>query len=337
MKLIAIPYKLNFIKPFHIAHGIRSTTDTVFVKAEQDDIAGWGEAATPPYLIENSTTVINFVESFNVEKIERKEDLDITLFRLHSSKKNYAAKAAIETALLDWYGKFMNISVYDILKIPFQEKIETAITIPIGNKESFIENINKASHFNFLKIKLGSTWDDGIIELIPDYVNKPFAIDANQAWQEDEAVDKIKKLFKAGAKFIEQPLKKNALKEQKWLKAKSLLPIFADESIQTVEDLKSIEAIYDGINIKLVKCGGLTKAIELIIEARKRNLKILIGCMSESTCAITAAAHLSSYADFIDLDGPFLINNDPFEKNYFDKGNILIKRSTGIGVKIKSI
>jgi len=333
MKLSAIPFRLHFKKPFRIAHGTRLFTETTYIKAEQDDITGWGEAATPPYFHENPDSIKAFTNSLQFENIHTEAELFQVLHIVHSAEDNNAAKAAVEMALLDWYGKKNNKSVYRLLNIPFTKTITTAYTIPIGNEKAFIESMNDAADFNLLKIKMGSEWDDAVIDLIPRYVNKPFAVDANQGWDNKiEALDKINRLAAHGALFVEQPLPVAATDEQRWLKTHSPVPVYGDESVQTIADLPLAAELFHGINIKLVKCGGITNGLEMIKAARKLNLKILVGCMSESSCAVMAAAHLASLADYADLDGPFLIANNPFNAMQSENGNFLLREENGLGI-----
>lgn len=329
-----IPYQLKFKKPFHIAHGVRHYTETVFVNFEQEGVSGWGEAALPPYLSETVESIKEFVNSFHCPAIEDKNDLFKTINFLHSLSNNYAAKAAIETALLDWYGKRFNQSIFELLEIPQINTITSAYTIAISNAETFIQNIKEAEPYSFLKIKMGSSFDDEIIDVIATELKKPFAVDANQGWKnKEEAINKINRLQKAGALFVEQPLPVANIEAQKWLKENSELPIFADESFQTIYDLETTATLFDGINIKLIKCGGLTPALKIAEKAKALNLKILVGCMSESSCAVKAAAHLAPYAHYMDLDGPLLIDNDPFSAFNFNNNTFSFSSKPGLGIE----
>ncbi len=334
MSFSLFSFRLNFKKPFHIAHGVRYYTETVFIKFEHNNITGWGEAALPPYLIETVESVKQFVNNFNCPTIKNKKDLFNAISFLHELPNNYAAKAAIETALLDWYGKRFNQSIFDLLQIPKKNTIISAYTIAISNAETFIKNIEEAEPYSFLKIKMGSSFDNEIIDAIAKVVKKPFAVDANQGWKtKEEAIYKITKLQKAGALFVEQPLPIKNIEDQKWLKENCELPIFADESFQTINDLESISTLFHGINIKLIKCGGLVSALKIIEKAKELNLKILVGCMSESSCAIKAAAHLAPFANYMDLDGPLLISNDPFSAFSFNNNIFSFSEKAGLGIE----
>lgn len=337
MNVTAIPYQLQFKKPFHIAHGKRDFTQVVYIKLQHNNTIGWGEVALPPYLKETTESVCDFVNNFSIAAIHLYEDLFSVINSLHNLPNNYASKAGIEMALLDWYGKNFKTSVYDLLDIPFKNKIKTAFTIPICNANDFIENTANANNFSFLKIKMGGAFDEEIFPLLKT-ISQPFAVDANQGWRnKEDALNYIIKLHEVGALFIEQPLPVSFIEEQLWLKENSPLPIYADESFQTIEDLELTAKLFDGINIKLVKCGGITKALAIIKEAKKIPLKILIGCMSESSCAVTAAAHLTAFADYIDLDGPFLIANNPFNTFQLEDGNIIFSKQNGLGISTNEL
>lgn len=239
-------------------------------------------------------------------------------------------------ALIDWLGKWLQVSVYQLLNIPFKKEITTAYTIPISNKENFLQHLEDAHNYTFLKIKMGSEHDEAMMPFLKT-ITVPFAVDANQGWKnDDEALKKINALHKSGALFIEQPLPVNMIQEQALLKQYSPLPIYADEALQTVEDFETISQLYDGINIKLVKCGGLINAITLVNLAKEKDLKTLTGCMSESGCAVTAAAHIAALTDYADLDGPLLISNNPFEDFTIQQGSIVFEEQEGLGVKLKN-
>jgi L-Ala-D/L-Glu epimerase len=334
MKISAIPYKLQFKKPFRIAHGVRTETDTVFIKAEQDGITGWGEAALPPYFHEDVASVKKISESFQPDDIDSEETLFDTINELQNIPDNYAAKAAIEMALLDWTGKKFKKNIAALLQINVPHKISTSYTIPIDTVAETEKNISNANNFPLLKIKLGSEHDDEVIEyLLHAKLKKSFFADANQGWKnKEEALRKIELLHKAGALFIEQPLPAHAEEEQYRLRQDSPLPIIGDESVQTINDIDKAKELFNGINIKLVKCGGLINGLKMIALAKSNQLITMTGCMSESSCAVSAATYLATQTGYADLDGPLLISNNPFTGLKFEYGKVIIPHASGLGV-----
>ncbi|MCH6574490.1 MAG: dipeptide epimerase, partial [Bacteroidetes bacterium] len=213
----------------------------------------------------------------------------------------------------------------------------TSYTIGIDSKEIIKTKIDEAKDFKYLKIKLGTENDKEIIETIRSVTNKPLYVDVNQGWNnKQEALEMIEWLFEKNVILIEQPLPKENIDDIAWLNEKSPLPIIADESVKRLNDIDKVKGIYSGINIKLMKSTGLREALLMINKARDFGLKVMLGCMTETSCAVSAAAHLSSLADWIDLDGPLLISNDLFDGISYIKGEIKINKLPGIGLIKKS-
>ncbi len=181
---------------------------------------------------------------------------------------------------------------------------------------------------------MGTERDRSIIEIINSNTDKQLFVDINQGWEDEQfALDMITWLSEKNVELVEQPLRKEKIKEMKWLKERSPLPIIADEAVQSLDDLEFVKEAYSGINIKLMKAGGIRPALQMIQRAKELNLKIMIGCMTETSCAITAASHLSPLADWIDLDGAELISNDLFSGAKIDKGRVIIPDLPGLGIK----
>jgi len=187
------------------------------------------------------------------------------------------------------------------------------------------EKVKYAADFKILKIKLGGENDKQIIETVRNYSDKPLCIDVNQGWKsKEDALEMIEWLHDKNILFVEQPLSKNSYEDQHWLFERSPLPIYADESAQTPGDINSIKHIFHGVNIKLMKCGGISEGIKMISLARENNLKVMLGSMSETGCAINAAAQLSSLVDYCDLDGPLLTKNNPFDNVKYKDGKVVV-------------
>jgi len=338
LKLRYYPFELKFKHPFAIASGRREVTPVVYVELESDGFIGYGEAALPPYLSETQESVAAFLSKLDVEQFRTPIDYEKILEYVFSvSEKDFSAKAAFDIALHDLYGKVSATPCHHFFGLSKKDCPETTFTIGMDTPKIILQKIEEAKEFNFLKIKLGGPFDKLIIETIRSATDKPICIDANQGWTDKQfALDMIYYLKDQGAIFIEQPLEKNNIPDAQWLKEQSPLPIIADEAVQTFDDIIKIKDAYHGVNIKLMKCGGMNKAFKMIKHAKQFDLKILIGCMSESSCGVSAAAQLAPLADWTDLDGPLLISNDPFKGITYEKGKIVLNDFPGNGVFKKS-
>lgn len=337
MKLSFVPYSLNFIHPFGLSYGTRTKTDVVFTKLECEGLVGYGEASLPPYLGESHESVSAFyrkakeiLRDFNVhsnheEILNRIDLIDIN---------NNAAKAGIDIALCDLMAKSQNKTVYEYFNLSKPSPKNTSVTISIGELNLIPQKLSEFSDFNILKIKLGHSDDKEIITTIRKHSSKPMVIDVNQGWTDKHAaLEIIKWLEDKNVLFIEQPMPKENLSDMGWLTEHSSLPIIADESFKRFSDLVSVKNHFTGINIKLMKCTGLFEAVKIIREAKRNNLKINLGCMTESSCAISAAAQISSEVNWIDLDGPLLIKNNPFAGVTYNSGEVHLSNDVGIGAK----
>ncbi|MGB3946880.1 MAG: dipeptide epimerase [Bacteroidia bacterium] len=336
MKLNYSPHTLYFKRPFKIAHGTRDSTAIVLTELEYEGLVGYGEACLPPYLIETQDSVMQFLNKasnvlrlikppFNIENILNKIDA--------IEKGNTAAKASIDIALHDLYGKLNNKPCWELLGCNNTFTPYTTYTIGIDEPAVIKQKVDEASPFKILKVKLNGNSDKTVIETIRSITNKPIAVDVNQGWNnKEEALKMIEWLANKNVLFIEQAMPKNKLDDAFWLYERSPLPLFADESVQTFSDIDSIKNCYHGINIKLMKCGGMFEAKKMIDKARELNLKVLIGCMSETYCGVSAAAQLSPLVDYADLDGPLLIKNNLFSGITFIEGKITLNNQSGIGV-----
>jgi len=335
MKLICKPEQLFFKRPFKIAHGVRLSTPIVLTQLEHEGFIGFGEASMPPYLSETHATVLSFLNRasellskcqnpFQIENILREVD--------HIAPANTAAKASIDIALHDLVGKLKDKPCWEIFNCDKNNTPYTSYTLGIDEPKVIKEKVMDAENFRILKVKLNGENDKAIISAIRDISNKPIVIDVNQGWTDKHhALEMIEWLSDKNVLFIEQPLPKNNLDDAAWLFERSPLPVFADESIQRYSDITIIKDCFHGINIKLMKCTGLHEASKMITKARELNLRILIGCMSETSCAVSAAAQLSPLVDYADLDGPLLIKDDLFDGIKFLKGKVTLNELPGIG------
>jgi L-alanine-DL-glutamate epimerase-like enolase superfamily enzyme len=335
LKLSFKPFTLELKHTFTVSVFSRTTTPIVLTEIEYDDLIGYGEAAMPAYLGETQETIMKFLSKVDLSKYDDVFDLENILKDIDLIENgNTAAKASIDIALHDLIGKILNKPWYkiwgnDLKKIPY-----TSFTIGIDNKSMIEKKAKEAEDFKILKVKLGRDNDKEIIQTIRENTDVPLIVDINQGWKDKElALEMIHWLKENKVLLVEQPLPKEKIDETAWLKDKSPLPVIADESVQRFPDIIKIKDAFSGINIKLMKCTGMHEAYKMIELAKKLNLKVLLGCMTETSCGISAASHLSPLADWVDLDGALLIKNDVFKGAELLNGKILPAELPGIGVE----
>lgn len=327
---------LYFKRPFKIAHGTRTTTPIVLTQLEHEGFIGFGEASMPPYLNETHETALLFLNKAKKILTTHQDPFDIeTILKEidNIAPNNTAAKASVDIALHDLIGKLQNKPCWQIFGCDKNKTPFTTYTLGIDEPEVIKQKVAEGEIYKILKVKLNGENDKTIITAIREITDKPIAVDVNQGWKDKyQALEMIEWLKDKNVLFVEQPLAKNNLTDTAWLFERTPLPLFADESIQRYADMDSIKDCFHGINIKLMKCTGMHEAYKMIKKARELNLKLLIGCMSETSCGVSAAAQLSPLADYADLDGPLLIKNDLFEGIKFVNGKITLNELPGIGV-----
>jgi L-alanine-DL-glutamate epimerase-like enolase superfamily enzyme len=335
MKLKYYPYTITLKEEFTLSVGSRKTTPAVMVEVEHNGLTGYGEASLPPYLSEDQSSVISFLNKLNLDSFSDPEDIDLMINYVENIEgENNAAKASVDIALHDLLGKYLNLPLHKYLGIDKRDNIYSSYTIGIADIKKIKQKVDEAEEYKFLKVKLGCNNDHEIISTIRRITDKPLLIDVNQGWGDKYiALDMISWLAEQNVLLIEQPLAKENLEDVNWLKEKSPLPIIADEAVQSFEDLEKIKDSYSGVNIKLMKAGGIRQAYRMMQRAKELNLKIMLGCMTETSCAITAASHLAPLADWVDLDGTELISNDLFTGMKTVEGALSIPDMPGIGVE----
>ncbi len=314
---------------------MRNTTPVVFTKLELDGIIGYGEASMPPYLGESHESVLKFLKKAEsvLKKYKLPIDINAILSAIDSIEAgNNAAKASVDIALHDLYGKIHNHPSHELFGASSNQDLFTAYTIPMDEPPGVEKRIEEASDYRILKVKLGSTDDKKIIEVIRKKSDKMIMVDANEGWTDKYfALEMIHWLAERNVVLVEQPMPKEKIDETAWITAKSPLPIIADEAVKRLSDLEKAKDVYSGINIKLMKSTGLNEARKMIALARQYEMKLMIGCMSETSCAVSAAAQLAPLVDWIDLDGPLLIQEDYFDGIKFSDGKIILNDLPGIG------
>ncbi|MDR1742302.1 MAG: dipeptide epimerase [Dysgonamonadaceae bacterium] len=337
MKLTWTPYDLQLNHTFTISGFSRKTTPVVLTKIEYDGLAGYGEASLPPYLGETQASVIDFLKKIDLSAFSDPANLEEILEYVDSiAINNTAAKAAVDIALHDLLGKMIGAPWYKMYGLDKRKAPDTTFTIGIDPDDEVIREKTREAlgRFNILKVKVGGPDDKRMIETIRSVTDLPLAVDANQGWKDKRhALDMIHWLKEKGIVMVEQPMSKYALDDIAWLTEQSPLPIFADESVQRLHDVERMKGAFSGINIKLMKCTGMREAWKMRNFARALGMQVMIGCMTETSCAISAAAQLSSGLDFADLDGALLIGNDCFEGAKLESGKIIASDRSGIGVE----
>ena len=335
MQLSWQPYELQLAHTFTVASYSRTTTPDVQVEIRYDGFTGYGEASMPPYLGQTVESVCAFLEKVDLSQFADPFQLEDILAYVDSlSPGDSAAKAAVDIALHDLVGQLLGQPWWRLWGLDAAKAPDTTFTIGIDTPDVVREKTREcADRFNILKVKVGLDNDEEMIRTIREITSLPIAVDANQGWTDrQKALDEIFWLQEQGVVMVEQPMPKERLDDNAWITAHSPLPIFADEAIQRLADIPSIKGAYTGINIKLMKCTGMREAWKMANYARAEGMRVMLGCMTETSCAVTAAAHLSPVADFADLDGNLLITNDRFRGMTVQSGRITLPDAPGLGL-----
>lgn len=336
MHLSFEPYELKLKHVFTVSSFSRSTTPDVQVRIDYDGYTGYGEASMPPYLGQTVESVCSFLKKVDLEQFPDPFCIDDILTYIDSlSDGDSAAKAAVDIALHDLVGKLIGAPWHRMLGLNPEKTPNTTYTIGIDTDEMVkLKTREVAGQFKILKVKLGTPRDREMIRAIREVSDLPIAVDVNQGWKnKKKALDEIFWLKEQGIVMVEQPMPKEMLDANAWLTERSPLPTFADEAIQRLKDIPAVKGAYTGINIKLMKCTGMREAWKMMNYARAEGMKVMIGCMTETSCAIAAAAQLSPAVDFADLDGNLLIANDIFRGTTVVDGKITLNQLPGIGIE----
>jgi len=335
MKLSFKEYELKLRHTFTISRASSDVDPCVIVTLEHDGITGYGEAAPSPRYGETMQTVATFLKRIDLSQFKEPFQLEEILAYVDSiDEHNTAAKASIDIALHDWIGKRLNIPLWKLWGLDKDRTPRTSFTIGIDTLDVIEKKVREAEQYPILKVKVGISNDTEIIKTIRKVTNKTIRVDANEGWKvKEEARDKILWLEEQGVEFVEQPMPAAQIDDTAWLREQVHIPLIADENFTRLSDLPKLYGAFDGINIKLMKCAGVREAMKLIHTAKAMQMKIMLGCMIESSIAIAAAAHLSPMVDYADLDGNILITNDPFQGLAVREGKLIINDEPGLGVK----
>lgn len=330
------PYELKLKHSFNLAKYSRTTTPDVQVQIEYDGIIGYGEASMPPYLGESVDSVMKFLSSLDLSQFYDPFRIEEILEYMDSvSPGNRAAKASVDIALHDLVGKIMGQPWYKIWGLSPEKAPNTSFTIGIDSADIVRNKVDEAAPYKILKVKMGLDNDKETVEIIRSKTVRPICVDVNQGWTSKElALEMCYWLKERNCLFVEQPLPKEMIDETAWLRERSPLPIIADEFLQRLPDVQRAYGVYDGINIKLMKSTGMHEAYKMAVLANALGMKVMLGCMTETSCAVSAAAQLSPMAEWADLDGNLLITNDRFDGMKIVDGKVSLNNMPGIGVKL---
>ena len=291
----------------------------------------------PQYLGQTVESVCAFLAKVDLGQFADPFQLDDILAYVDSlSPGDTAAKAAVDIALHDLVGKLLGQPWWRIWGLDAAKAPDTTFTIGIDTPDVVREKTREcADRFNILKVKVGLDNDYEMIRTIREVTDLPLAVDANQGWKDrQQALDEICWLQEHGVVMVEQPMATERLDDNAWITERSPLPVFADEAVQRLADIPALVGAYSGINIKLMKCTGMREAWKMATFARAAGLRVMVGCMTETSCAVTAAAHLSPLADFADLDGNLLISNDRFRGVTVESGRLTLPDAPGLGLEL---
>jgi len=343
MHLLFHPFLLELRHPFRLATGMRTHTKVVLTELHWQGQIGYGEAAMPPYYGENHETAASFLQQAGAVLSRLPENFECSeksIQRILSAiddiaPGNHAAKASVDIALHDLWGKLEGLPLWQMLGVTPENMPPTSFTLGMDTPDILRQKMLEASDFQIIKVKLGSSDDREIIRTIRQVSDKPIYADANQGWKNrEEALDLVAWLAGQNVRVIEQPFPKDDLDASAWLSARAPLPIIADESFQRLSDLSKVADCFHGVNIKLMKCTGLAEGFRAARVARGKGLQLMVGCMTETSCGILAAALLAPLCDYADIDGCWLIRNNPFEMPGLEDGRVKFGKGAGLGLVI---
>lgn len=342
-------YTLNLRNPFRLSYGVSETREAYILRFidENEGVMGYGEGTIPPYYGVNPMDMIALWESMAQRNDPLPEEVD-QVESWVGLQGPAPARCALELALYDRIARQRGLALWQLLELPVPTPQPTSFTIAIDTPDEMARMatlhdspVGDIARFPVLKIKLGGDGDDEA-RLSAIRAARPDArlrIDANAGWEMDQAREYLRRFEPYHLEMIEQPLAKQAIREMGLLQSQTSIPLVADESVQTLEDVQRLaDAGVCGVNVKLMKLGGLTPALRLINLARQHGLQVMLGCMVETSLGTTAMAHLMGLGEWFDLDAPMLITNDPFDGiHYTHEAMIVLPDRVGIGVVEKQV
>ena len=334
MRLTYQPFELLLKHSFTIAKFSRTSTPIILIQVEHEGLTGYGEASMVPYMGESFQTATDFLSKVDAAQFKYPFNFEEIINYLDSlSPGNPAIKAGIDIALHDLDGKLQQQPCWRILGSDPALMPVTSFTIGIDTPEMIIQKVKEAPDCRIIKVKLGRDSDKELIKTIRSVTDLPLFVDANQGWTDlQQSLDLTYWLHEQGVLLIEQPMLKTDIDSNAWLTERSPIPIIGDEAVQRLPDVERAKGVYHGVNIKLMKSAGMYEAHQMIVKARELGLKLMIGCMSETSCATLAGIALAPQCDWADLDGPFLTSNNPYKMPDFRDGKWVLGDEPGLGI-----
>ncbi len=333
MRLRHEPLDLATVFEFRIAVGARQRHENTLVRLEHEGIEGLGEAAPSRYYGESRPLVEAALagwapllgeDPFAFEAIERRLDA-----LLHGQ---WAARAALDMALHDWLGKKLGLPVWRLLGLDRSTAPASCVTLGLADPEEMERKLETVLDFPVIKVKLGAPGDVENLRMIRRRYRGRLQVDANTAWTPAEAVRVLRRIEPLEIDLVEQPVPREDLDGLRWVRERSGIPVFADESAHRLADLANLVGRVDGVNLKIMKTGGIREMLRMIHAARALGFRVMLGSMVESSLALSAAAQLAPLADALDLDGHWLLQDDPFDGAPGAKGVIALSDRPGLGV-----
>jgi L-alanine-DL-glutamate epimerase-like enolase superfamily enzyme len=336
MELTYHPFELQLKHTFTIAKFSRTSTPVILLQIAHEGYTGYGEASMVPYMSETYETAFEFLKKVDTAQFKYPFDFDEIMSYLDGiAPGNTAIKAGIDIALHDLEGKIKQQPCWQLLGSDPAKMPLTSFTVGIDTPEIMRQKLLEATEFKIIKVKLGRDNDKEIIQTIRSVTDVPLFADANQGWSDlQKSLDLTYWLQEQGVILIEQPMLRADYDSNAWLTERSPLPIIADEAMQRLPDVEKAKGAYHGINIKLMKSTGLHEAKKMLQKARELDMKVMIGCMTETSCAALAGAALAPQCDWADLDGPLLTSNNPFVLPEFKDGKWVLGEDVGLGLKL---
>ena len=328
------PFELQLRHTFRLARGATDRRWNLLLELEHEGLVGLGEAAPIARYGQDwrsaAAAAQRMVENL-AQTLESPRAFDGAAARVAVTGQP-AAEAAVDMALRDLAGKRLGAPLYELLGVDPGGVPPTSFTIGMDSPEAIQAKVREAAEFRVLKVKMGSDDDRLMLEAVRGATDQILRVDANEGWTLEDALPRLEWLAALGVELVEQPLPAGRLEETARLREKSPLPLFADEDVGRARDVPRLAEAYDGINVKLMKCGGIGEALQMIAVARAHGLQVMLGCMVESSLAVTAAAHLAPLVDFVDLDGNLLVRNDPYAGVTVRDGRLVLPPGPGLGV-----
>lgn len=337
MTLTYQPFELLLRHTFTIAKFSRTSTPVMLISITHEGQTGFGEASMVPYMGESYESAHAFLSKVDAGQFKFPFDFEAIMTYLEElASGNPAIKAGIDIALHDLEGKLTGRPCWQILGSDPAAMPLTSFTIGIDTPEVVMQKVKENPGCRIIKVKLGRDSDKELIKTIRSVTDLPLFVDANQGWTDlQQSLDMTHWLHEQGVLLIEQPMLKTDPDSNAWLTERSPVPIIGDESVQRFPDVIKAKGVYHGVNIKLMKSAGIYEGHQMMKKARELGLKVMIGCMSETSCATLAAAALAPQCDWADLDGPFLTSNNPYQLPEFTDGKWILNNGYGLGLELK--